>query len=225
MLLFSGMKRFAFRLETDAAASPEARLTPDGFDSLALDNVAYLQIPKGRPLSVFTPSTLPAFRRALQVQKGIELVDETKAATGVSFDLIVSDRPEDAKIESEAAMFIGFVPKDLEKLVSIAKGSIDVIDWDRSSPLLQHVLLSDVTAIDQPKIAEGVRDGDFEKLGYTILGLAAPARPVGKAVRGAARILLPAPYRPFNTPVSGGISYLAANLVEIARSSPVWRCP
>ena len=52
--------------------------------------MAYLQMPKGRPLSVFTPSTLPAFRRALQVQKGIDLVDETKAASGVSFDLIVS---------------------------------------------------------------------------------------------------------------------------------------
>jgi Ca-activated chloride channel homolog len=32
-------KRVVFRLETRAAASLEARLTPDGFDSLALDNV------------------------------------------------------------------------------------------------------------------------------------------------------------------------------------------
>ena len=43
------------------------------------DNVAYLQIPKSRPLSVYVPSELTAFRRALRVQKGIELADETKA--------------------------------------------------------------------------------------------------------------------------------------------------
>ena len=104
-------------------------------------------------------------------------------------------------------MFIGFVPKDLEKLVSITKGSIDVIDWDRSSPLLQHVLLSDVTAIDQPKIAEGVRDGDFEKLGYTMLafGRTGPLL-LEKRVRRTARILFPASHRPFDAPLSRRLS-------------------
>jgi Ca-activated chloride channel homolog len=220
VLLVSGRsKRFVFRLEADAAASLEARLTPDGFDSLALDNVAYLQIPKGRPLSVFTPSTLPAFRRALQVQKGIDLVDETKAASGVSFDLIVSDRPEDAKIESQAAMFIGFVPKDLEKLVSITKGSIDVIDWDRSSSLLQHVLLSDVSAIDQPKIAEGVRDGDFEKLGYTILAFGRTGPLLLEKRLGARLEYYFLPHIDHSTlPYRVAFPILAANLVEIART-------
>ena len=128
-------KRVVFRLDAGAAASLEARLSPDGFDSLALDNVAYLQIPKSRPLSMYVPSSLAVFRRALAVQKGLELNDETKAAVpGVSFDVVVSDKPEDVKIETPTAFFVGFVPKELEKLVSVGKGSIDVVDWDRSAP-------------------------------------------------------------------------------------------
>jgi hypothetical protein len=211
-------KRLVFRLETGTAAALEARLTPDGFDSLALDNIAYLQIPKGRPLSVYAPSTLAAFRRALQVQKGIDLVDETKALPGTSFDLIVSDRPEDMKLESQAALFIGFVPKDLEKLVSIAKGSIDVVDWDRGSPLLQHVLLSDVTAVDQPKIADGVRDGDFERLGYSILAFGRTGPLLLEKRLGARLEYYFLPHTDHSTlPYRVAFPILAANLVEISR--------
>ncbi len=162
-------KRVVFRLESPAASSLEARLTPDGFDSLESDNTAYLQLPKSRPLSVFVPSELTSFRRAFRVQKGIELVDEAAAQSGTAFDVVVSNRPEDVKLEGAAALFVGFVPKDLAKLVSIGKGSIDVVDWERSSPLLAHVVLSEVTGVEQPKVTEGVRDGDFEKLGYSVL--------------------------------------------------------
>jgi hypothetical protein len=44
-----------------------------------------------------------------------------------------------------------------------------VIDWQRSTPLLQHVLLTDVQIADRPVSAEGVRDRDYEDLGYEIL--------------------------------------------------------
>ena len=74
-------KRLVFRLDSPEAASLEARLTPDGFDALALDNTAYLQIPKSRPLSVYVPSTLPAFRRALAVQKDVQIDDEIDTIT------------------------------------------------------------------------------------------------------------------------------------------------
>ncbi len=145
-------KRVVFRLESPAASSLEARLTPDGFDSLESDNSAYLQLPKSRPLSVFVPSEMTSFRRAFRVQKGIELVDEAAARSGTAFDVVVSNRPEDVKLEGSAALFVGFVPKDLAKLVSIGKGSIDVVDWERSSPLLAHVVLSEVTGVEQPKV-------------------------------------------------------------------------
>jgi Ca-activated chloride channel homolog len=211
-------KRLVFHLETVDAASLEARLTPDGFDSLALDNVAYLQIPKSRPLSIYAPSSLPAFRRALQVQKGVQIDDETKAVPGAAFDLVVSDRPEDMKLESEVALFVGFVPKDLEKLISIVKGSIDIVDWDRSSSLLQHVLLSDVTAVDQPKIAEGVHDGDFEKLGYSILAFGRTGPLLLEKRLGARLEYYFLPHTDHSTlPYRVAFPILAANLVEIGR--------
>ncbi len=211
-------KRVVFRLDSPAAASLEARLTPDGFDSLDADNTAYLQLPKSRPLTVFVPTTLSSFRRAFHVQKGIELVDEGTNTAGVPIDVIVSDRPEDVKLDSAAALFIGFVPKDLAKLVTLGKGSIDVVDWDRSSPLLAHVVLSEVTGVEQPRSAEGVRDGDFEKLGYTVLasGRTGPLlleRRVGTRLEYYLLFHVDQSTLPFRV----GFPILAANLMEIGR--------
>ncbi|HEV7999173.1 MAG TPA: VWA domain-containing protein [Planctomycetaceae bacterium] len=211
-------KRVVFRLESTAAASLEARLTPDGFDSLDSDNTAYLQLPKSRPLSVFVPSTLNSFRRAFHVQKGIELVDEGANAAGAPIDVVVSDRPEDVKLDSAAALFVGFVPKDLAKLVSIGKGSIDVVDWERSSPLLAHVVLSEVTGVEQPRSAEGVRDGDFEKLGYTVLasGRTGPLlleRRIGTRLEYYLLFHVDQSTLPFRV----GFPILATNLLEIGR--------
>ncbi len=211
-------KRVVFRLESPAASSLEARLTPDGFDSLDSDNSAYLQLPKSRPLSVFVPSEMTSFRRAFRVQKGIELVDEAAARSGTAFDVVVSNRPEDVKLEGSAALFVGFVPKDLAKLVSIGKGSIDVVDWERSSPLLAHVVLSEVTGVEQPKVAEGVRDGDFEKLGYTVLasGRTGPLlleRRIGARVEYYLLFDVDRSTLPFRV----GFPILAANLLEIGR--------
>lgn len=211
-------KRVVFRLESAASASLEARLTPDGFDSLEFDNTAYLQLPKPRPLMVFVPSALTSFRRAFRVQKGIELVEEGPATAGASFDVVVSDRPEDVKIDCAAALFVGFVPKDLAKLVSIGKGTIDVVDWDRSSPLLGHVTLSEVTGIEQPRSAAGVQDGDFEKLGYSVLaaGRTGPLlleRRVGVRLEYYLLFHVDRSTLPFRV----GFPILAANLLEIAR--------
>jgi Ca-activated chloride channel homolog len=211
-------KRVVFRLESANAASLEARLTPDGFDSLDSDNTAYLQLPKSRPLSVFIPSTLTSFRRAFHVQKGIELADEGTGSAGASFDVVVSDRPEDVKIDSGVALYVGFVPKDLAKLVTVGKGSIDVVDWERSSPLLAHVTLSEVTGVEQPRSAEGVHDGDFEKQGYAILasGRTGPLlleRRVGVRLEYYLLFHVDQSTLPFRV----GFPILAANLLEIGR--------
>jgi Ca-activated chloride channel family protein len=211
-------KRVVFRIESASASSLEARLTPDGFDSLEFDNAAFLQLPKSRPLTVFVPSILASFRRAFRVQKGIELVDEGAPTAGASFDVLVSDRPEDVKIDSAVALFVGFVPKDLAKLVSVGKGSIDVVDWERSSPLLAHVTLSEVTGVEQPRSAEGVRDGDFEKLGYAVLasGRTGPLlleRRVGVRLEYYLLFHVDRSTLPFRV----GFPILASNLLEIGR--------
>jgi Ca-activated chloride channel family protein len=211
-------KRVGFRLESTAASSLEARLTTDGFDSLDSDNTAYLQLPKSRPVSVYVPTDLTAFRRAFHAQKGIELVDESASKSGAAFDVVVSDKPEDIKLESSAALFIGFVPPDIAKLVSIGKGSIDVVDWDRSSPLLAHVVLSEITGIEQPRSAEGVRDGDFEKAGYTVLASSRTGpllleRRVGTRLEYYLLFHVDRSTLPFRV----GFPILAANLLEIGR--------
>ncbi|HEV3298326.1 MAG TPA: VWA domain-containing protein [Planctomycetaceae bacterium] len=211
-------KRVVFRLESANAASLEARLMPDGFDSLDSDNTAYLQLPKSRPLSVFIPSTLTSFRRAFHVQKGIELADEGAGSAGASFDVVVSDRLDDEKIDSGVALYVGFVPKDLAKLVSVGKGSIDVVDWERSSPLLAHVTLSEVTGVEQPRSAEGVRDGDFEKQGYAVLA-SGRTGPLMLERRVGVRLEYYLLFHPDRStlPFRVGFPILAANLLEIGR--------
>jgi hypothetical protein len=132
--------------------------------------------------------------------------------------VVVSDKPEDIKLESSAALFIGFVPPDIAKLVSIGKGSIDVVDWDRSSPLLAHVVLSEITGIEQPRSAEGVRDGDFEKAGYTVLASARTGpllleRRVGTRLEYYLLFHVDRSTLPFRV----GFPILTANLLEIGR--------
>ena len=211
-------KRVVFRLESANAASLEARLMPDGFDSLDSDNTAYLQLPKSRPLSVFIPSTLTSFRRAFHVQKGIELADEGAGSAGSSFDVVVSDRLDDVKIDSGVALYVGFVPKDLAKLVSVGKGTIDVVDWERSSPLFAHVTLSEVTGVEQPRSAEGVRDGDFEKQGYAVLA-SGRTGPLMLERRVGVRLEYYLLFHPDRStlPFRVGFPILAANLLEIGR--------
>src|SRR5262249_2767332 len=146
------------------------------------------------------------------------LADEGTATASASFDVVVSDRPEDVKLESAAALFVGFVPKELAKLVGIGKGSIDVVDWERSSPLLGHVTLSEVTGVEQPRSAEGVRDGDFEKLGFAVLA-SGRTGPLLLERRVGARVEY---YLLFHVdhstlPYRVGFPILVANLLEIAR--------
>ena len=40
-----------------------------------------------------------------------------------------------------------------------------MVDWRRSSPILQHVELSDTVILDQPRSADGVTEADYEKRG------------------------------------------------------------
>ena len=48
-------QRMVFQTKGDQTASLRVQLTPDGFDSLASDNTAYLDLPESRPLRVFVP--------------------------------------------------------------------------------------------------------------------------------------------------------------------------
>jgi hypothetical protein len=75
-------------------------------------------------------------------------------------------------IEAIVKLTVGAIPPELAQLVSTRTGLVEIVDWQRTAPILQHVQLADVQITDQPVTAEGVRDKDFEELGYEILAQA-----------------------------------------------------
>jgi Ca-activated chloride channel homolog len=163
-------QRIVFTYDSADAASLEVRLRPDGPDSLAADNVAWLDLPVSRPLSVYCPLELAAYRHSLSGLGGIELLptggrDPQRAL----YDLVIADDLAQADQEAQTFLFIGVVPADLSSLISIGTGLAQVVDWKRDDPLLQHVMFQDVEITDQPTLAEGVDEGDIESLGYEIL--------------------------------------------------------
>ncbi|MGD9855218.1 MAG: BatA and WFA domain-containing protein [Planctomycetaceae bacterium] len=163
-------QRLVFRYDSMEAASLEVRLRPDGSDSLAADNIAYLELPISRPLSVYCPVELVSYRHSLEVLEDIDLVPQGEEdPERAVYDLVISDAAKDRDLEAAMVLFCGVVPEDLQSLVRIETGLAEVVDWKRDSGLLQHVLFSDVEITDQPTTQPGVGDADFEELGYEVL--------------------------------------------------------
>lgn len=161
-------ERLVFRIATEVSISLELRLKPDGFDSMDSDNVAYLDLPKPRPLAVYCPTEMNSFRNALEIIPDLNLYpsgDPTPSAVDLKF----TDGPLSIGPEARVTLHVGYVPDDLASLVEIESGLAEVVDWQRTAPLLQHVQLLDVQIGDQPKLAKGVGDRDFELAGYEIL--------------------------------------------------------
>lgn len=161
-------ERLMFKVSTDIAVSLEVRIKPDGFDSLDSDNVAYLDLPKPRPLAVYCPTDMESFRNALAIVPDINLYPGDEP-TPSAVDLKFAQGPLSSGPESRVDFNVGYVPDDITSLVEIESGLAEIVDWMRTAPLLQHVQLLDVQIADQPKLAEGVTERDFESAGYEIL--------------------------------------------------------
>lgn len=163
-------QRLVFRVDTKDASSLEARLIPDEFDALELDNQAYLELPVGRPLTVYCPPEMAGFRHALQSDDQIVLSSTEDEGGPVSgYDLAISDRPEDLAVEAKVSLLVGIVPEELQPLVSVTTGYAEIVDWQRSDRFLQHVELQDVQITDQPVLATGAGTADFEQLGFEVI--------------------------------------------------------
>ena len=161
-------ERLVFKVPTDIAVSLELRVKPDGFDSLVADNVAYLDLPKPRPLAVYCPTNMESFRNALDTIPDLNLYpsgDPTPAAVDLKF----AEGPISTGPEARVLFNVGFVPDDLAALIDIEAGLAEIVDWQRTAPLLQHVQMLDVQIGDQPKLAKGIGERDFELAGYEIL--------------------------------------------------------
>lgn len=166
-------QRLSFTMEASGPTAVEVRLKPDGFDALDSDNTAYLDLPLARPLTIFCPTELGSYRQALKGIKEVVVYPADEGGdTASSYDLVISDRKEDAELEAGTFVFVGVVPDDVQKLLRIEESAVQVVDWQRSTPLLQHVLLAEVQIADNPISAEGVQDKDYEELGYEILAQA-----------------------------------------------------
>jgi hypothetical protein len=163
-------QRMVFQTKGDHATSLRVQLTPDGFDSLAADNTAYLDLPESRPLRVFVPKSLFSYRLALRGMQGIQLFPQkTVDEAGGAFDLVMSDRPQDQAIASGTRLSVGLIPPELQRFVELGTNGSAVVDWHRDAPVLQHVQLADLVVLDQPRFAANAGEGDLENLGYEVL--------------------------------------------------------
>ena len=161
--------RLVFKVSGEKPALIEARFTPRGFDSLAADNRAWLTLPTVRPLAVYVPPALASFRHALDSIDGLTLFPRDDAPLPAAYDLVFANAEADLALPARVICSVGFVPPDLQKLVTVESGNANVIDWKRDSPLLQHVTMSDVLLMDDPHQTANVTESTFANLGYEIV--------------------------------------------------------
>jgi Ca-activated chloride channel family protein len=167
--------RLSFSVDGSQAAALKVRLAPDGFDSLASDNTAYLDLPAARPLSIYAVPALGSWRHALRALEGVRLFPPDDAAangsppTPAGYDLAITDQRENLPVNARTVCTVGVIPEDLEKLIAVEQTPSGIVDWRRDSPLLQHVELTDLILSERPTTHENISEGDYANLGYDIL--------------------------------------------------------
>lgn len=169
-------QRLVFRAPADKSSYIDVRLIPSGFDSLASDNTAFLELPALRPLRVYVDRDLAAFRKALQQLKSVLILPESADAKPdpiLGYDLVISSAADDTVPQAPVALYVGQVPPDVQALVKVDTAFVKIVDWQRNSPLLQHVQLAEVQMSENPVSQANVQDRDYENRGYEILAHAA----------------------------------------------------
>lgn len=212
-------RQLVFEVEVRDETHLEVRLEPESFDSLAADNIAFIDLPIPRPVSVYVPSGMTTFRRAANVLPGVDLYPKDDGDEELSkYDLVISDRDQKLTPAAAVRLSVGVIADDLSKLLSVGDEGATLVDWRRDSPLLQHVQLNELVITDRPESREGVLEQDFEQLGYEILahGREGPLVLKKREDADVAFHLL------FHTdrsslPYRIGFSILVQNLVQIAR--------
>lgn len=165
-------ERLVFPVNGQQTTLLEARLVPTGFDALAADNSVWLSLPAVRPLKVLSSQSLNSWRRAATAVPNVEsgvISGETGDVPEGNWDLLLSDKPEDAKLSVPVKVLVGVIPEDLKSLVSVREELGSVVDWNRTAPLLRHVQLAEVEFAELPAYAEGASAKDLEERGYEVL--------------------------------------------------------
>ncbi|MDZ4684980.1 MAG: BatA and WFA domain-containing protein [Planctomycetaceae bacterium] len=211
------VSRVSFPIETETAASLELRIKPDRFDSLASDNTAYLELPAPRNLQVYCSDELASYRHALDVTEGIDLFPKEGAAEPELVDLKFTDSTLEAGPKGRVTIHVGVIPTDVQALVGIEQQLVEVVDWNRTAPLLRHVQLLDVQIADDPVSKSGIGERDYELAGYEILaqGARGPLILEKPSETGVDYFLLFHSDRS-SLPYRVGFPILVANCVQIA---------
>jgi Ca-activated chloride channel family protein len=215
VLRSDGTGRVIIPIETETETIVELRLKIGGFDSLAADNVAYLKLVPARPLEV-SVSAVRSLRRALEVQKGIQLrTGASTAGVNVRHDLVVSDTDGS---DAPTTLTVGSVPEDLRHLIKIYSEQTTVVDWRRSSSLLEHVRLGELVIMQSPKYVQGAKIDDLEDLHYEVLADGKDGPLIIKRHRGASLSyhLLFDPDQS-TLPYRIGLPIMVSNLLRVAR--------
>lgn len=189
-------QRLVFRIDGRDATLLSLQLTPEGFDALDSDNVAYMRLQQNRPLNVFAPETFPTARRALGTLPDVVVhpsAADANAADGAqpgSFDLLVSNRGQDAEIPAVLSCIFGPVPAELADLVTVLDQPGEIVDWNRDSPLFEHVNLREIILMDTAVAAGGADSTAFGGRDYRVLveGRSGPLMvekesPAGRSIR------------------------------------------
>lgn len=151
-------QRLAFTLGSSSASTIVLKLEPKQFDALDLDNRVRLDLPAARPLAVQVADSLPAFRFAADGLVNRRFVD-------TAADLLITDAEGTAPVN----LVIGTVPEGLAEFIEMTAGHNDVVDWQRSDPLLRHVQLSDVQFVEHPSYKDSASRQDIEEAGYRVV--------------------------------------------------------
>lgn len=215
-------QRLTFRVTSDTSTNLAAILTPGnaGFDSLAADNVAWLDLPAARPLRVYASETLTSFRRALASMPGVDLFpkDKQPVQRSVSYDLVISDQQSDNELLASVYLLVGVTPDVAKSLVKPTSGLTRFLDWDRTTPLLRHMQLRDVEIAEAMRSMDEVDESSFEEVGYSVLASGTEG-PLILRNRSAARLTFHTLFHTSRSTLEFRVAFpvLVTNLVQLAR--------
>ena len=164
-------QRVSFSIGASKATSLELRLKVDGFDAMESDNVAYLELAPQRPAWVWISPSLSTYRSAAEANPDVRLFpQEGSADTPRDYDLIITDNAQEPKgSTAPVSLHVGYVPEDLQDVIRMNPEPTAVISWQRTSPLLEHVELTDLVILDQAITAQGLKEGDLENRRYEVI--------------------------------------------------------
>jgi hypothetical protein len=162
-------ERLVFPVSADQAVSLQVRLKPDDFDALASDNIAFLDLAPPRRLAVYVPAEMVTYRLAMRAMDQVRLYPREGADEPDTFDLVISDQPDDADRIANMKLLVAVTPDPVKPLTTTDDEPTTVIDWHRTNVAFEHVTLTDLIVLDNVSYNENVGDGDLEALGYEVI--------------------------------------------------------